>query len=56
MQYTIKLDGQELGAIMNALAQFPYQQVAKLIAAIEKQVNEQNAAAGIVDAVETKGE
>lgn len=48
MQYTIKLDGQQLGAVMNALAQFPYSQVAALISAIEAQVKEQSGPMDVV--------
>ena len=56
MQYTITLQGEELGAIMNALSQFPYQQVAPLINAIEKQVNEQNGRVDVDLVTENKGE
>ena len=56
MQYTITLKGEELGAIMNALAQFPYQQVAPLIRAIESQVEQQNGAIDVQPTTENKGE
>lgn len=38
MEYTIKLNAQEVSSLLNALAKFPFEHVAALIGKIDNQV------------------